>query len=229
MLAGLVNLNETTFWELTPIEEVEMTDNNLSAILADEDAIQRTVAALNARNIETTLVNSGEIAKDLLIGMVPEGAELFNNTSETLDAIGYTEFLNNTNKYNDLHKSLMAEQNPDRQRELRRLASVAEYVLGSVQAIAETGEVLVASSSGSQLGAYVYGAKYVILVAGTQKICSTLEDALARVRGYSLTRHKDWQVGQGRSPRPIGKLMLLENEITPGRIKMVLIKENLGW
>lgn len=206
-----------------------MTNNNVSAILADEDAIQRTVAALNARNIETTLANNGEIARDLLIGMVPEGAELFNNTSETLDAIGYTEYLNNTNKYNDLHKSLMAEQDPNQQRELRRLASVAEYVLGSVQAIAETGEVVVASSSGSQLGAYVYGAKYVILVAGTQKICSTLEDALDRVRGYSLTRHKDWQVGQGRSPRPIGKLMLLENEITPGRIKMVLIKENLGW
>jgi len=206
-----------------------MTDNNLSAILADEDAIQRTVAALNARNIETTLANSGEIARDLLIGMVPEGAELFNNTSETLDSIGYTEYLNNTNKYKDLHKSLMAEEDPDRQRELRRLSSVAEYAIGSVQAIAETGEVLIASSSGSQLGAYVYGAKYVILVAGTQKICPTLEDALDRVRGYSLARHKDWQVGQGRSPRPIGKLMLLENEITPGRIKMVLIKENLGW
>lgn len=206
-----------------------MTDNNQPAILSDEDAIQRTVAALNSRNIEATLADSGEIARDLLIGMVPEGAELFNNTSETLDSIGYTEYLNNTNKYKDLHKSLMAEQDPDRQRELRRLSSVAEYVVGSVQAIAETGEVVIASSSGSQLGAYVYGAKHVILVAGTQKICPTLDDALARVRGYTLARHKDWQVGQGRSPRPIGKLMLLENEITPGRIKMVLIKENLGW
>ena len=206
-----------------------MTDNNQPAILSDEDAIQRTVAALNSRNIEATLADSGEIARDLLIGMVPEGAELFNNTSETLDSIGYTEYLNNTNKYKDLHKSLMAEQDPDRQWELRRLSSVAEYVVGSVQAIAETGEVVIASSSGSQLGAYVYGAKHVILVAGTQKICPTLDAALARVRGYTLARHKDWQVGQGRSPRPIGKLMLLENEITPGRIKIVLIKENLGW
>ena len=206
-----------------------MTDNNQPAILSDKDAIQRTVAALNSRNIEATLADSGEIARDLLIGMVPEGAEIFNNTSETLDSIGYTEYLNNTNKYKDLHKALMAERDPDQQRELRRLSSVAEYVVGSVQAIAETGEVVIASSSGSQLGAYVYGAKHVILVAGTQKICPTLEGALARVRGYTLARHKDWQVGQGRSPRPIGKLMLLENEITPGRIKMVLIKENLGW
>lgn len=206
-----------------------MTAENRQATLADEDTIQRTVAALNARDFETTVVDRGEEARDLLIGMVPEGAEIFNSTSETLDSIGYTEYLNTSNKYKDLHKPLVAEQDLAKQRELRRLTSVAEYVIGSVQAIAETGEVVIASSSGSQLGAYAYGAKHVILVSGIQKICRSLEEALARVRGYSQDRHKDWQVGQGRSPRPMGKLMILENEITPGRIKMILIKEKLGW
>ena len=206
-----------------------MTDENPQIRLPNEDAIKRTAEALNARNMATTVADSGEQARNLLIGMVPEGAEIFNSTSETLDSIGYTEYLENSTKYKDLHKALLAEQDPIRQRELRRLASVAEYVVGSVQAIAETGEVVIASSSGSQMGAYSYGAKHLILVAGTQKICPTLEAALERVRGYSLTRHEEWQVGQGRSPRPMGKLMILENEANPDRIKMILIRENLGW
>ncbi len=206
-----------------------MASENPQIRLPNEDAIRRTAEALSARGMATIVSESGGKALDLLIGMVPDGAEIFNCTSESLDAIGYTEYLENCIRYNDLHKALVAEQDPNQQRELRRLASVAEYVVGSVQAIAETGEVVIASSSGSQMGAYSYGAKHLILVAGTQKICPTLEAALERVRGYSLARHEEWQVGQGRSPRPMGKLMILENEANPDRIKMVLIKEDLGW
>lgn len=206
-----------------------MVDQNQQASLADEDTVQRTAAALNARNVVTTVVDNGEKARDLLIGMVPDGAEIFNSTSETLDSIGYTEYLENSDKYRDLHKELVAEPDPDRQRELRRLASVAEYVVGSVQAIAETGEVIIASASGSQMGAYAYGAKHLLLVSGTQKICPTVEEAIARVRGYSSERHHQWQMEQGRRPSSMGKLMILERESSPDRIKMILIKENLGW
>ena len=106
---------------------------------------------------------------------------------------------------------------------------MAEYYVGSVHAIAETGEVIVASGSGSQLGAYVYGAKYVIWVAGVQKICPSLDDALARVKGFSVERHHEWAVSQGRAAAPLGKLMIFENEQNTDRIKMVLIKESLGW
>jgi len=53
--------------------------------LADDATIQRTVEALGARNIETVVVDSSEQAKAQLIEMVPEGAEVFTNTSETLE------------------------------------------------------------------------------------------------------------------------------------------------
>ena len=112
---------------------------------------------------------------------------------------------------------------------MRRLATVAEYFIGSVHAIAETGEVVIASGSGSQLGAYVYGARNVIWVAGTQKICPTLSDAVARVRGYALKRHDQWAVERGSAASPIGKLLVFEKEVLAGRVQMVLVKESLGW
>lgn len=197
--------------------------------LADMAVIQRTLAALRARNIEAIVVENGEAAKAALIAMVPEGATIYNNTSETLDAIGYTSYVTHNPRYHNLHDAMVAATDPAQQRELRRLSTVAEYFIGSVQAVAATGEVLVASSSGSQIGAYAYGAKYVIWVAGTQKICPTLAEAMARVRGYTLERHDQWLEAMGRTASPIGKLAVFEKEVVPGRIRMILIQEALGW
>ena len=66
-------------------------------------------------------------------------------------------------------------------------------------------------------------------MAGTQKICSSLEEAVARVRGYTVERHDEWLVEQGRNPSPIGKLMICERDGVKGRITVILIKESLGW
>ena len=130
-----------------------------------------------ARNIAAALVETGEEAMTWLLELAPKSAEIFYGASETLDSIGYTQHIHHNPDYKNLHDEVEAEADPAKQRELRRLSSVAEYYLGSVQAIAETGEILVASTSGSQVGAYAYGAKHLILVAGTQKICATLDDA----------------------------------------------------
>ncbi len=197
--------------------------------LADNAAIQRTVAALKTRKIDAVVVESGEAAKEKLIELVPPGAEIFNNTSETLDLIGYTEYARHNPRYRNLHDAMEGETDPARQREARRRATVAEYFIGSVHAVAETGEIVVASSSGSQIAAYAFGARHVILVAGTQKICPTLSDAVARVQGYTLERHDRWLEDKGLKPTPIGKLLIFENEVVPGRVRLVLIKADLGW
>ena len=115
---------------------------------------------------------------------------------------------------------------------LRKLwwdSSIAEYFIGSVQAIAETGEIVIASASDSQISAYAFGAKNVILVAGTQKICADLADAIERVRGYTVDRHDQWLEERGVSASPIGKLMIMEYETAPERVNLILIQEELGW
>ena len=196
---------------------------------ADEAAILRTVAALQSRNVEAVVADDGDDARQKLIAMIPDGAEVFKSTSETLDTIGYSDYFNQTDRYKNLNREMAAETDRERQRELRRLASVAEYYIGSVHAVAETGEVIVASGSGSQLGAYVYGAKQVVWVVGVQKICPGLTEAIARVRGFSVERHHQWAEESGRTAGPMGKLMIFENEQAPGRVRMVLIKEAVGW
>ena len=101
--------------------------------------------------------------------------------------------------------------------------------IGSVQAIAETGEIFVASATGSQLAPYVYAAKRVILVVGVQKIVPTFDAAMQRVRGHTLARHDQWLAEMGRASTPIGKLGIIEHESQAGRITVILVKERLGW
>ncbi len=206
-----------------------MATESRRAAQIDQAAIDRTVAGLKSRNVDAVAAENGDEARQILIDMIPDGAEVFKSTSETLDTIGYSDYIRETDRYRNLYLEIAEEPDRDRQRELRRLASVAEFYVGSVHAIAETGEVIVASGSGSQLGAYVYGAKTVIWVAGVQKICPSLDDALARVKGFSVERHHEWAIAQGRAAAPLGKLMIFENEQSPDRIRMVLIKESLGW
>ena len=192
-------------------------------------SISRTIEALAARNVDAMLVESREAALLQLKELVPEGSEVFVSTSETLDTIGYTEHMNGNDRYVNLHDQMLAHTDPAAQREFRRKTTIADYFVGSVQAIAETGEIVVASGSGSQIGAFAYGARRVILVAGTQKICPTLADAEARTRGFTLERHDRWLEGRGARPTPIGKYLVMEHEPVVGRISMILIPESLGW
>ena len=197
--------------------------------MVDDAQVQRTLEALAARNFEAEVFESSAQALEALKGLIPEGAQIFTGTSETLDSIGYTDFVHHNPIYNNLHDEIDSEPDQAKQRDLRRRATIVEYCVGSVQAISETGEIVIASASGSQIGAYAYGAKHLILVAGTQKICPSLTDAIARVRGHTVEKHDQWLAGRGRGPAPIGKLLILEHEIAAGRVQVVLIKENLGW
>ena len=196
---------------------------------ASAESISRTIAALAARNVEAVLAESRVAALAKLKELVPEGCEVFVSTSETLDTIGYTEYMHGNDRYINLHDQMLAQPDAASQREFRRTTTTADYFVGSVQAIAETGEIVVASGSGSQIGAFAYGARRVIMVAGTQKICATLAEAEARTRGYALDRHDRWLEDRGGSAAPIGKFLVMEHEPVVGRITMILIPESLGW
>jgi L-lactate utilization protein LutC len=195
----------------------------------DDTAMGRTVKALQARNIHVIVTDTCEEANNALIQLLPEGAEICDSTSETLDALGFTTFVRGNARYNNLHDVYEAEPDIAKRNDLRRRASIADYFIGSVQAIAETGEIFVASATGSQLAPYVYAAKHVILVVGIQKIVPTFEAAMQRVRGHTLARHDQWLADMGRAPTPIGKLGIIEYESQAGRMTVILVKERLGW
>ncbi len=65
------------------------------------------------------------------------------------------------------------------------LGAGPEVVVGSVHAVTETGELVIASATGSQLAPYAAGAGKAIWVVGGQKVVPDLATALKRIQYYS--------------------------------------------
>jgi hypothetical protein len=112
--------------------------------------------------------------------------------------------------------------------ELRKLISGPQFMLASASAVTESGPLVLASASGSQLGAVAFGANVVILVIGAQKIVHDLAEALRRVAEYCLPLEDQRAQRVYGAHSSVNKLLILNKE-TLGRIHVVLVKAPLGY
>lgn len=197
--------------------------------LADESSVERTVSALNANGIEAIVVENGAEAKRKVLEILPEGAEVMNMTSVTLDTIGVSDEITKSGKFDSVRNKLMSMDKNEQGAEMRRLGAAPDWTVGSAHAVTEDGRIIVASATGSQLPAYVYGAGKVVWVAGTQKIVKNVDEGIRRINEYvfpleDARSRKAYGMGSG-----VNKLLVVNKEISPGRIKIILVKEKLGF
>jgi hypothetical protein len=188
------------------------------------------MASLKSRNIDVELLKNRGEALRRITELLPQGAEFMTGSSNTLTEIGFYDLVKNGQEgWRNLRETMSGVTEPVKRYELRAKTSLAQYFLGSVHAVAETGEVVVASNTGSQLPSYVYSSPNVIWVVGTQKIVPSLEMALKRVREYCLPMEDKNMKAAGQPGSNIGKLLIFEREVSPIRkIKMLLVEERLG-
>jgi hypothetical protein len=195
---------------------------------ASDEQIERAVAALEANGIQVVLVNNRAQALEELLQRLPEGAEVFTAASQTLEAIGAIAEINQSGRYDAIRPRLMKLDRQTQMREMRKLAASPDYVVGSVHAITERGQVLVASGGGSQLAPYVYGAGRVLWVAGTQKIVADVDEGLRRIEQHSLPL-EDARMRKTRGVGShIGKILIFNHE-PAGRTTLILVREALGY
>jgi hypothetical protein len=198
--------------------------------IPDDATIERTVAAIEARNIRVILADTAEDALRTVVDLIPEGAEIMNGYSTTLVEMGFDRVLKENRKgWRDYHAVITAENDAAKRHALRRKSVAADYFLSGVQAIVESGEVVGCDKSGSRMGAWPHAAAHLVLVSGTNKIVPTIDDALRRCREYCLpleNQRAQHTYGVGSY---IGKHVILDREDTDGRITLVLIREPLGY
>ena len=207
----------------------DLFPNREFARLGTDEQIENVVNALETRNIQGTVVDSGEEAKKLVLGMLPQGVEVYANVSKTLEDIGVTEEIDRSGNYDAVRPRLLALDRKTQADEIRILRSRPAYIVGSVHAITEDGIILTASNGGSQIAPYAYGAKKVILVAGTQKIVRDLEEGFRRIEEYSYPLEDARLRATLGMPSAIGKILVVNREVIPGRTTVILVKEELGY
>jgi L-lactate utilization protein LutC len=202
--------------------------------LPSPERIQRTIEAVSARGINVTFVEGREDALAEIYELIPTAASVMTGASVTLQQIGLEAALKvGDHPWWNMKSEIVLEKDPVKQAVLRKQATLAEYYLGSVHAIAETGEILIASATGSQLAPYAFSSNHVIWVAGAQKIVPTLEDAFRRLREYvqPLEDRRLKQVFGPEARGVIGKILVFEREspMLKRSVNLILVNEVLGF
>jgi hypothetical protein len=195
---------------------------------AADDRLERVAATLRSHNIEAIIVDTGSEAREVVLGLIPQGAEVHSGKSKTLADVGLFSELMESGRYDALRTRLAEMDRATEGAEMRRMTATPDFMLGSVAAITEDGALVAASATGSQLAGYVYGAGRVILVVGSQKIVVDLDAAMTRIRDVAFP----YENAQVRAMLGVDtatqKVLVVYGEWREGRTSVVLVREPVG-
>ena len=98
------------------------------AELASDERIATAAAALERNGIRPLLAASGADARGLVGSLLTGGAEVYNNTSQTLEAIGVDDDIERSGRYRPLRPRLYRMDREMQRREMRTLGASPERV-----------------------------------------------------------------------------------------------------
>jgi hypothetical protein len=196
---------------------------------ASTQQLRAVADVLGLNGITAKVVDSGEEARQTVRSIVPVGAEVYNNTSRSLEIIGVAEDIERSGLYQPLRPRLYQMDREMQGREMRQLSAAPDWLVGSVHAATEDGSLLIASASGSQLGPIVSGAGHVILVIGAQKIVPDVDTGIRRIYDYCFPL-EDSRARQAYGvPSGVNNLLIINKAVMTGRITAILVNESLGF
>lgn len=212
-----------------PMQVVSESAKDEFGRLPPEDEVLAVVEALRNNGITVMAVDSGEDARSAVLSILPVGAEVFNNTSRTLELAGLAEDIERSGLYQPLRLRLYQMDREMQGREMRQLSAAPDWVVGSAHAVTADGSLVIASASGSQLGPIVSGAGHVILVVGAQKIVPDLNAALRRIYEYCFPL-EDARARQAYGvPSGVNNLLIVNKAVFSERLTAIMVNEVLGF
>jgi len=195
------------------------------------------------RNISGFYCDNKSEAIDKVLKIIPLSSSVGISGSVTLDELGIVKLLESRgNRVVNQYKTGISREES---LALRRQGTGADYYLASANAISEKGELVFFSGYGNRIAGVSY-AKNVIVVCGVNKITSNIEEAIKRAREYATPlnckRLGDWNTpclkdGICRKEiclfpeykRMCCQILIIEAEVTPDRLKVILVGEKLGF
>jgi L-lactate utilization protein LutC len=195
---------------------------------ASQQVLERTATALKANGFAAEIVDDVAAARSRVQELLPAGASVFTAASESIRLSGISDDINRSGRYAAVKPAILAMDRVTDADDIRRMTATPDFVVGSVAAVTETGSLVVASYSGSQLPAYAGGAR-AIWVVGAQKIVPDLATAMRRVEEHALPLEdaRAWIVyGQASA---VNSLLVLHAEPNPGRVTVLLLRQAIGF
>jgi L-lactate utilization protein LutC len=191
--------------------------------------LEQAAAALTAHGFTVEVLDDAAAARTRVSDLIPEGASVFTAASETLRLSGIDADVNASGRYAAIKPRVLAMDRATAADDIRRLLASPDVVMGSVAAVTETGSIVVASGSGSQLPSYAGGAARAIWVVGAQKVVPDLSTALRRVEEHALPLESVRTQAAYGWPSAVNRVLILNAEPYPGRSTVLLLREAIGF
>ena len=93
----------------------------------------------------------------------------------------------------------------------------------------ETGSLVAASASSSQIPAYGGGAAMRAWIAGAQKVVPDLDVALRRLEAYALPLEDARARAVYGSPTAANEVLIVSGDHVPGRSVVLLLRQSIGY
>ncbi|MBQ8696671.1 MAG: lactate utilization protein [Clostridia bacterium] len=196
------------------------------------------VKAFIARGFDAHYCKSAIEAKSLALSLISSEDSVAWGGSVTIDTLGLKEALYaRGNKMLDREKA----ETPEERTAIMREGLLADTFLMSANALSADGQMVNIDGTGNRVAALCYGPKHVIVIAGMNKLCPTLNDAMVRARNTAAPMNSQRFPSESRPCYLTGKCadckvpdtICTQTVITrynriPGRIKLILVGEELG-
>lgn len=203
----------------------------------NEKLAERLIKNLESRHFTACYCATAAEAKEKILSMIPETDVVSYGGSETIDKLGIKEVLRSKGQ-KMLDRDL--ESDPVKRQEIMRQGLLSDTFLMSTNSITEDGELVNIDGNGNRVAALVYGPKSVIVAVSLNKVTKTLEDAWNRARNYAAPINSQrfnlptpccttGTCGNCKSDKSICRQFVVTRLSIPGRIKVVLIGEELGF
>jgi hypothetical protein len=196
---------------------------------APAETLERVAAALRENNFAVEILDDAAAARTRVKDLVPEGASVFTGASETLRLSGIDEDINSSGRYESVKARSVTMDRATQLAEIWRMLACPDVIMGSVAAVTETGSLVAASASGSQLAGYSGAAARVIWVVGAQKVAPDLSTALRRIENHCLPLENERAMKAYGVPSALNRILILNAEPRPGRGTVLLLREAIGF
>ena len=210
--------------------------------------MEKTKNALENNNMTAYTVKTKEEAADIVRSLLKKGDVIASGGSVTLNQCGITDIIKSPD-YIYLDRNSVA---PDKTAEIFRKSFSADVYLCSSNALTENGELYNVDGNSNRVAAIAYGPKSVIIIAGYNKIVRNIEEASNRVKKTAAPANtvrlqcdtycsksgecaaftkesQDITSGCSSDERICCNFLISAKQRHKGRIKVILVAENLGF
>lgn len=199
---------------------------------------EKLVKNLKSRHFEALYCATKEEALAAALQCIPEGATVGWGGATSARQIGLMDAVNSGNYHAIDRDACKTQEERDR---AAKDALFADVFLTGANALSLDGQMVNIDGTGNRVGAIVFGPKKVLVIAGMNKVCDMLEDAITRARTVAAPMNQQrfslenpctvtGTCADCKSKTCICNHIVVTRHCRPeGRITFILVGEDLGF